>query len=1147
MFRTIRKTCLWLFAILTAAAIGLGIVGYRFWANADQILHKHVETAIAEWYPEANFELGRFKLDWLGRIHVEQFSLTLPESDKPLIDLPDTVVDLDRDALIHRQEAVVLNLKFLQPQIEVTRLADGTWDFQNLPPIPRSGKRSSLPTCDLNNARLVVNVVRPGQQTPATLIIDNADIKLTPNGKRSLLLDGAARLEHIGQLAINGRVNIDTKTGSLEGRLVGVELGDELLQYASSFAPSIQQKVTALEKRLLQEMRKEPDPAAKSPFSIAGIADEPMPGISNTLPASTGNSSVQILQAAGSQSSRGRGHSIPTSRLGASDSILGLLASLDISFRATVPAVGAEPDVDLAVNVTDGQLTNTALPFPFDNLRGQIEYNDQQLTIRKLTATNGPTQFGINGSIYSPSEQPAGQVNLKLKNLHCDERLRSRLSVGFGRVYDIHHPSGSIDLEVSLVSNSGGKWMPQGLLVRANHAAIAHDIFPYPVTEAVGTIAQDGSDLRIDMMGKAGDRPISLKGFVRDPGPNARIVFEIDVEDLPLDDTFLTACNPKLQNVLTSMNLTGLVDAHWRLERTPERGPKMVPSLVGFLKQGTMAFRSFPYGVTDLSGRLDFDGLDWKFTELQGRHGEAHLHAEGSYTRSAGQGDLNLTVTTEDADIDESLRSALPSHLKKLWAEFSPAGKIKRVVTKVRMQEGQPARITLPELHVVNGRSLMKMFPYELTDINATYEYADGLLKILSWQGRHNDTQLSGEGTIRTEKNGDWRTTLNRWSAKNLRTDESFQRALSPGLKEVFSAFDTQQILNMTGFLELRGTTDPKFPITAAWEIATDLQRSRVSAGMDFTDVYGRVISTGTWDGYKADVDGIMDIGRLKIFDKYVLYDVRGPFSLKDGIISIGSREALRSNQSNRAVDSSEQINARFVGGVLTVNGQATSEEPSDYEVRVNLSHGQLKRFAQLYMNSRDRLEGVMNGWVTLQGRGPDAGTLKGRGQLQISPAALYEAPVVFQVLNTLTATPQDNSFFEYARVDFQIADEKFNFSAIDLVGSPMQLHGTGTAGFDDSLDLKFVSMLPNSRLRKPQVWIPIVSEVAGLVGGVTNLVGVVVEVSGTKTNPQTKVIPAKNLDDAFKQFVRSLKPLPLTPPSPPTLPSLAFPGSRRQ
>ena len=363
----------------------------------------------------------------------------------------------------------------------------------------------------------------------------------------------------------------------------------------------------------------------------------------------------------------------------------------------------------------------------------------------------------------------------------------------------------------------------------------------------------------------------------------------------------------------------------------------------------------------------------------------------------------------------------------------------------------------------------------------------------------------------------------------------------------MFSALGADQAINLAGFLELRGTSDPQFPITAAWEIATDLEKGKVSAGLDFTDVTGRIISTGTWDGYEADADGILDISSLKIFDKYILYDVRGPLALKNGVFSAGSREALTPNGSDRPIDSSEQIQANFVGGVLTVNSQATTSQPTNYQARINLSHGQLKRFSQLYMQNRDRLEGVMNGWMTVQGSGSQSKNLTGRGQLQISPAALYEMPVVFQVLNTLAVAPQDNSFFEYGRVDFQIANEQFNFSSIDLVGSPMQLHGTGRAGFDDSLNLKFVSVMPNSRTRKSQIWIPIVTEVAGLVGGVANLVGVVVEVTGTTSNPQTKVIPATNLDDAFKQFVRTLKPLPLTPPRPPAFPPLAFPGQQRR
>lgn len=1144
--KTLRRTLMWLALLIAVATIGLGVAVHHYWSNADRLLLEEVTKVFRNWHPDLRFQLGRCRLDWSGQIHIEQFSLTLPEAEQPLIDLPDTIVDLDREALINRQEVVVLNLRLLQPHIEATRYPDGTWDFQKLPPLPKSDKRHSLPTCELKNAQLVLHIVRDVSTAPATVFVDKADLKLTPNGKRSLLIEGNAQLAQVGQLEIDGRINVDTKTGALNGRLSDVTLGQDLLDYASKFQPEVSEKVAAVRQKLLNEMQKSPSTESKLPFSIAGLANTPSSSLAEFRPATLNGNSARIQQASGSRL-QSRGHAIPPVMLGERDSILGLLANLDVSFRVAMPEAGETPDVRLLVDITGGRITNTALPFPLDNLSGQVEYADRLLTVRRLTAVNGPTEIDVSGTLLESQSRPVGQLNLKIRSLVCDERLRSRLSAGFGKIYDVHNPSGLLDMEVSVASTADGKWAPQGLLVRANRASVIHEIFPYPVQDAVGTIVQDGRDLRIDMAGRVGDRPITLKGFVRNPGPEAWIVFDIDVEDLPLDDRFYDACNPRMRSVLESMNLSGFADAHVRLERKPGPDQKMTPSMVGSLKAGTMAFRSFPYQVENLTGKLEFDGRDWKFSDLKGTHGEAQLSAEGTYITSTGPGDLQLRVITEGAPIDESLRTALPPHLKSLWEEVSPGGKIRRLVTSVRMTRGQPANIALPEIQIEEGRSILRTFPYELTDIRASYSYDKGLLTIHSFDGRHRDTAISLEGTVRTEPNGDWRTTLKKWSAKNLVTDESFQEALSPGLRSVFEAFGRDQSLDLSGFLELRGTPDPQYPVTAAWEIATTLNKGTISAGLDFTDVSGKIISTGTWDGYEADADGILDLTSVKVFDKYVLYDVRGPFALKQGIFSAGSREALIPNGSDQAIDSSEQIQARFVGGVLTVNSQATTSTPTDYVARINLSHGQLKSFAQLYMQSRDRLEGVMNGWMTVKGRGAQSKNLTGRGQLQISPAALYEMPVVFQVLNALTVAPQDSSFFEYGRVDFQIANEQFNFSSIDLVGSPMQLHGTGRAGFDDSLDLTFVSVMPNSRLRRPQVWIPIVSEVAGLVGGVTNLVGVVVEVTGTTSNPQTRVIPAKNLDDALKQFVRSLRPLPLTPPGPPSFAPLAFPTQPRR
>ncbi len=719
--RTLRKTLMWLAAFVVVAAIGLGVGVHHYWSNADRLLLEKVAALFKEWHPELRFELGRCRLDWSGQIHVEQFSLTLPGSDQPLIDLPDTIVDLDREALINRQEVIVLNLRLLQPQIEATRYPDGTWDFQKLPALPESDKRNSLPTCELQKAQLILHIMQADDAPTATVVVDNADLKLTPNGKRSLLIEGDAHIARVGKLKIDGRINVDTRTGSLNGQLTDVTLGHELLTYVAGFEPTVNQKVAAVKQRLLDEMLNPPDPESKLPFSIAGLANTPSNSFADFRPATLSNSNVEIRQASGSRRQAARGHTIPTQMLGASDSIIGLLANLDVSFRVAIPESGTSPDVRLLVDIKGGAITNTALPFPLDNLTGQVEYADRALTIRKLTAVNGPTEIGISGSLLESGTGPSGQVNLKIKGLVCDERLRSRLSVGFGKIYDVHNPSGLLDMEVSVVSTPDGKWTPQGLLVRANRASVIHEIFPYPVRDAVGTIVQDGRDLRIDMAGRVGNRPITLKGFVRDPGPEAWVVFEVDVEDLPLDDDFYDACNSKMRTVLESMNLGGFADAHVRLERKPGPDQKMIPSMVGYLKAGTMAFRSFPYQVKNLTGKLEFDGLDWNFTELRGTHGTALLNAEGTYTTSTDPDDLQLSVTTVEAQIDESLRTALPPHLKKLWAEVSPGGKIRRMVSNVRMIKGQPVRITLPEIQVDEGTALLRTFPYELSGIKANY------------------------------------------------------------------------------------------------------------------------------------------------------------------------------------------------------------------------------------------------------------------------------------------------------------------------------------------------------------------------------------------------------------------------------------------
>ena len=73
----------------------------------------------------------------------------------------------------------------------------------------------------------------------------------------------------------------------------------------------------------------------------------------------------------------------------------------------------------------------------------------------------------------------------------------------------------------------------------AKHCALAHEKFPYPITDVVGTARQKGDSFVIDFNGRGGNRPVKLTGLVSHPGPEAEADFDFQVQQVPLDDAVL--------------------------------------------------------------------------------------------------------------------------------------------------------------------------------------------------------------------------------------------------------------------------------------------------------------------------------------------------------------------------------------------------------------------------------------------------------------------------------------------------------------------------------------------------------------------------------------------------------------------------------
>ena len=1137
MWRTVRKTGKRIFWILLILVVAVLAGGAYLWSRCDDLLHDAIVSSVKKWAPDVKLEFSRCRLDWLGSVHVERLRLALPDERDPFIDLPDTIVDIDREALIQRQEIVVESLRLVRPRIEVTQHADGTWSFQKLPPLPASNTRASLPKCVLEKAQVTVHVEHPevngDRQKRGTVLLENVDLTLTPNGKRNFLIEGRVDIDRVGQLKLQGRLNVDSKTGMVVGRLSGVTIGRDLFAYASTIRPAIADEVAKVEQRFRDEMLKEPDPEQRSAYSFTGIARKNIRRTTAPQNPALGfrtGSTETVARVLDAESAGAFPHRIPVEWIGAENSVLGLLANLDVAFKFEKPLANEDPKLHMIVDVTGGELTNTALPFPLAKLSSKIEVTNDRLILHHFSGINGPTTARLSGTIVKGEDAPAGSLKFSVENVICDQRLRDRLSISTGEVYEKINPNGLYDIELAFTGQDG-QWKSHDFVMTTRNGGAIHQDFPYPVTNAKGTVRQQGRDLYVTVDGVSGGQPVSLTGFVKDPGEKSWSRFEIGLTNIPIDKTLLDAAPQGFRDAVEAMNLRGQLDGTVVFEKLPG-ATETEMRVDGSLHDADMLYKSFQYYVDRLGGRILFDGRDWHFKDIIGFHDRARLTTHGTLVKINDQSVLDLSIQTENAPIEKALYDALSKPLKQVWDDYRPEGTIKKLVCTVNWVVGREAIIRLPEVEIVNGKSLAKSFPFQLTDINAKYEWNPGRLDIHSFSAKHNKTDMTARAVVELQPNGDWRFHVSPFKAENLFPDDEFLAALQPGVRSIFSAFDKSHALTLAGALQLRGVADPRVPVTAAWHTATDLSGGNVTMGMDFYDAQGRITSNGDWDGYSLRAIGQIDLARASIQDsmRFRLHDVRGPFSVADGRFIAGSPSAFSDSGESTSIPPEDQITAKFIGGMLTTNVLVPLDRKEKFDVRVNLSHGQLERLDQLYLQSRERLQGVIIGWVRLTGTSEK--DMTGRGQLQISPAAIYKLPVVFQVLKSLQLTGNtDDAAFTYARADYRIAKKQFLFDAIDLVGPQLQLQGQGVADFDGGLNLTFLSMLPRSAARKPQVWIPIVTEAAGLFSGVTDLVGVAVQVSGTFENPETNVLPGKNLDQALKRFVDSLKPLPLTPP----------------
>ncbi|MBA4031275.1 MAG: hypothetical protein C0478_10365 [Planctomyces sp.] len=1086
MLRTLR----WMTSIVLLVGMAGAGGGAALYFRSDSMLREEALRQFTRACPDAKITLDGARFDFSGHIRLFNLQITPPGEESPLVVIPELIVTLDREQLSDHQLIVIEQLRVLQPHIHLKRRGDGSWNVDSL--VFAKQATAALPELFIESGRCEIELETAVQMAShhavqgnsrqgdsqegfasgpvsTSIVIDDLAWTCLPVSAKQLAIRGEARVGDIGRLVIDdATVSIDERFWSVQGEWQALRFTQAAWKFATVFDPRLQQQWA-------------------EQWGKAMIALD-APAQTRLLP------------------------DMPPGQLQA-----------NLSFKASQQSASKPPEYEVHAKIVSGSVAHPAIPMALTGLSGACELTQDVVRVSSLTAATGFAQWSASGE----HQWSTGRTTFRsgVEELELTDGLRQRLPPSLRKWADELRLTGLFRAECVLDHELGAAWVPR-MTIYGREGTFRYAKFPYPVMDVSGRITVAGTRLDLEAKGMAGGVPVLFKGVAMNPGPMADAAIEVRTRGIAIDETLKSNAPPVIGDTLRMLRMEGKADLVARIIRPPGLGRKWEFQLAAQVFEGRLKCTKFPYELQQVNGVVTWIDDTLELSKVTAQHGTATLQGSGTYKKRPEGDRLELIVAVNQGEFDQSLYDALPPHLQETWRELGPRGPFDTDLT-LGWSPGGEVDVAIPTLKLLGGDATLKQFPYPITDIRGELAYRAGELNILRLSGRHDDTtfRLKGFGEFTGGKS---RVVFEEFFADDVLVTAAFRRAVPASLKPTLDALNPAGPFSVNGQVEFVQSPLDKSSQDVAWKVEFVLPGNELTTGLKLEKVSGKVQCQGTSVAGVTELQGSIDLDLVRIMG-YQVGVVRGPFRLENGELSVGAKELIVNTDAKlppRRIPIEERLSGKTCDGVITLDAMVWLNQPvAAWQMKSTISRASLERYAQMYLNGQSNLRGTMNGWMDLKGRAGDTQTIIGAGQLQISPAAIYELPIFVQMFRSLQLDGNaSKAAFDYVDLNFRVADERFNFTSIDLVGSALSLRGRGSIRFDGGIVLDFYSMLARNQIR-----IPVIHEVVGALS--RGWVGV--EVRGNVGAPVSRLKPVPEFDDAMKQFLGAFNPANAVRPPP--------------
>ena len=503
-----RGTMVWI-VVLTVGAAGGGFgLARHYLARLDGIVSSEIHRALATHVPEWDVSFSDLDADPSGVVRLVDVSLRVRGSRSQLVHVSEMVVSLDRRLFAENQILRVREVELVEPTVYVTRRTNGTWNWQELSPPPKS--EAACPEVRIVDGTIVVHCERTSRLPETEFQFRSVSGRLVPSGHRRFLVKATTDVDHAGALAVDGSLDLKSGAWELRGDVAALDTEEGLLDVAAGISPELRDRMSVLSD--------ETHRAGSGPQETA--EDNPLRYTTGPDRAPVHRPSGRTGEAALTSSPE------PSTQFALPE--LGVRVQMDVHFELSRKNADSPLDYQAAATIHDGAIVNAALPVPLYGLQGRLSVSADEIVIEELSASNEGSLLSVSGRAVRNGDQFEKDFALRATNIELDRRVREYVhNEAWRKMYDQISPAGRFNLDVHVVQDAAGRWRVTLNDFTALRCSLLHAAFQYPITDITGSIRQEDDTFHAVLDGMAGERPITLRGFFKNPGPEMEIAFQI--------------------------------------------------------------------------------------------------------------------------------------------------------------------------------------------------------------------------------------------------------------------------------------------------------------------------------------------------------------------------------------------------------------------------------------------------------------------------------------------------------------------------------------------------------------------------------------------------------------------------------------------